>query len=70
MGKIFDVINELNRQNLRSNLTIIVGGAPVSLAYAKKVGADGYCANGCTVVNMLNSLLHVHRNPKKFSQRR
>ncbi|MEL7564370.1 MAG: corrinoid protein [Dehalobacterium sp.] len=70
MGKIFEVINELNRQNLRHNLTIIVGGAPVSLAYAQRVRADGYCANGCHVVNMLNGLLHVHRNMKKFLQQR
>lgn len=56
MGKIYEVIYELNKENLRNKLIIIVGGAPVSLAYAKKVGADGYCANGCKVVNMLREV--------------
>lgn len=39
MGKIFEVISELKEQNLRNDLLVIVGGAPISQAFAQKVGA-------------------------------
>ncbi|WP_407309048.1 corrinoid protein [Desulfosporosinus sp. SB140] len=37
-----EVIDELEGQNLRKNLIIIVGGAPVDSGYAKRIGADYY----------------------------
>ncbi|ATW28732.1 methyltransferase [Candidatus Formimonas warabiya] len=65
MGKIYEVINEIEEKNLRHNLTIIVGGAPVSAVYAQKAGADGYCADGCKVVSLLDSLMHTRKNFRK-----
>jgi 5-methyltetrahydrofolate--homocysteine methyltransferase len=37
-----EVIDELEAQDLRKNLIIIVGGAPVDSSYAKRIGADYY----------------------------
>jgi 5-methyltetrahydrofolate--homocysteine methyltransferase len=37
-----EVIDELEAQDLRKNLIIIVGGAPVDSGYAKRIGADYY----------------------------
>lgn len=39
MGK---VIQEVQAQGLRDKLRVMVGGAPVTPAFAQKIGADGY----------------------------
>ncbi|MDI7275057.1 MAG: corrinoid protein, partial [Anaerolineae bacterium] len=36
------VIEELVRRGLRDRVRVIVGGAPVTPAYAERIGADGY----------------------------
>lgn len=45
MMEMKDVIEELKRQNLRENVKIIVGGAPITEDFAKEIGADGYGEN-------------------------
>jgi 5-methyltetrahydrofolate--homocysteine methyltransferase len=70
MGKIFEVITALKAQKLRNDMLVFVGGAPVSLAFSQKVGADGYCADGCKVVDLLDSLYHIHKSRKISWQQR
>lgn len=43
-----------------SGLTIktMIGGAPVTQAYAEKIGADGYAADAATAVDIAKSLLN------------
>ena len=36
---------------------ILIGGAPITQAYADKIGADGYAADGATAVDIAKSLL-------------
>ncbi len=44
MPAIEDVIKEFNKTKNRSNYFIMIGGAPVSQAFADSVGADAYTA--------------------------
>ena len=52
-----EVIDELGRENLRKKVKIIVGGAPLTQAYAEKIGADGYAPDAAVAVDMTNGLL-------------
>lgn len=51
-----DVINELVKKNLRNGLKVIVGGAPVTEEFAKKIGADGYAEDAARAVKLINKL--------------
>ena len=51
MGKTVDVFRESG-----VSIKIIVGGAPVSKAFAEKIGADGYSADGPGAVGLIRSL--------------
>ena len=37
------VIDEMVKQGIRDNYTVLVGGAPLNEEFGKAVGADGYC---------------------------
>ena len=47
-----EVIDALEREGLRNRVKIIVGGAPVTQAFAEEIGADGYSdnANGAVIL--------------------
>jgi 5-methyltetrahydrofolate--homocysteine methyltransferase len=50
MPQMKTVIEELEKASLRENVKVIVGGAPVTAEYARKIGADAYGANMATAV--------------------
>ncbi|MCR6544520.1 cobalamin-dependent protein [Dehalobacterium formicoaceticum] len=45
MGEMAYVINALHKNNLRHAVKIIVGGCPVTKAFAESIGADTYAEN-------------------------
>ena len=45
-----EVVRMLEHRGLRSRLAVMVGGAPVTRAYAESIGADGYAANAVEAV--------------------
>ena len=49
MGK---VIQELEKAGLRGQLRVIVGGAPLSHEYARRIGADAYAPDAVAGVDM------------------
>ena len=49
-------IKALADNGLRDNLKVIIGGAPVSEEFAKRIGADGYGADGFQAVAVVESL--------------
>ena len=51
------VIEMLETQGLRDKVKVIIGGAPISPAFAKKIGADGYSANAVDAVKLVDRLL-------------
>ena len=50
-------IEALQESGLRERVKIIVGGAPVTEAYARRIGADGYAPDASRAVGLANSLL-------------
>ena len=57
MGNMKVVIDALTAAGLRNSVKIMVGGAPISEAFAKEIGADGYSANANEAVALAKSLI-------------
>lgn len=57
MGNMKVVIDALAAAGLRDSVKIMVGGAPISEAFAKEIGADGYSANANEAVALAKSLI-------------
>lgn len=58
MSVMKDVIDELEAQGLRQGLKIIVGGAPITDAFAKEIGADYTFEDAIEFRNFLNENLN------------
>jgi methylmalonyl-CoA mutase cobalamin-binding domain/chain len=54
-------INALQKQGLRDQVIVMVGGAPVTQEYADVVGADGYASDASAAVVKAKELLHHRR---------
>ncbi len=52
MQELENVIKELGKANLRNQVKVIVGGAPLTEEYAKKIGADAYAPDAVAGVNI------------------
>ena len=52
MPEMKRVIEELEAQGIRKSVKVMVGGAPVDNAFARKIGADGYGANAAEAVEL------------------
>ncbi len=50
------VIEELDRAGLRGGVKVLVGGAPVSQAFAESIGADGYAQDAVAAVELATRL--------------
>jgi 5-methyltetrahydrofolate--homocysteine methyltransferase len=59
MPNLKTTIDALTRAGLRDKVKVIVGGAPVTDAYAKQVGADGYAPDASQAVKLVRSLVGV-----------
>jgi methylmalonyl-CoA mutase cobalamin-binding domain/chain len=56
-----EVIKRLEVQGLRDKIKVMVGGAPVTSAFAKEVDADGYAHDAVTAVEVINALMKGER---------
>lgn len=52
-------IDALEAEGIRDQVKVMIGGAPVTDAYAKQIGADGYSPDASRAVNLAKSLLAV-----------
>jgi corrinoid protein of di/trimethylamine methyltransferase len=52
-----EVIEALAEAGLRENVKVLVGGAPVSQAWAQEIGADGYAADAVAAVRLAQQVL-------------
>lgn len=50
-------IDALTKAGVRTGIKVLVGGAPVTLQYAKEIGADGYSDNASGAVSLVKTLL-------------
>lgn len=55
-GNMQRVVELLGQEGIRSDVAVIVGGAPISPAFAKKIGADGYSESAVEAVKLVNKL--------------
>jgi 5-methyltetrahydrofolate--homocysteine methyltransferase len=53
------VIEGLKDAGIRESVKVIIGGAPVTQAYADQIGADGYASDAATGVDVAKKLLDV-----------
>lgn len=56
MTKMPVVIDAMKEAGLRDQVRVIVGGAPVTEEFAKKIGADAYCRDAFEAVDRLDAL--------------
>ena len=59
MTEMETVIKELEKAGLRDEVKIIIGGAPITSDYAKKIGADAAAKNAVEGVNICKTWMGV-----------
>jgi 5-methyltetrahydrofolate--homocysteine methyltransferase len=59
LPKMVETIAALKAASLRDAVKVMVGGAPVTQAYADEIGADGYGANAAAAVDRAKALVAV-----------
>ena len=59
MNYMKEVIDALETSGLRGKVKVMVGGAPVSDAFAKSIGADAYTSNANAAVIMAKKLINA-----------
>ena len=52
-------IQAIDVANLRDKVKIMVGGAPVTVAFSQEIKADGYAADAASAVDLAKSLLTI-----------
>jgi corrinoid protein of di/trimethylamine methyltransferase len=57
MLRMEDVIKNLQKEGLRENVKVVVGGAPTSKEWATKIGADGQGGDAMESVEVIKTLL-------------
>jgi len=53
------VVDILKEKNIKEKFKVIIGGGPISPAFAKKIGADGYSGNAAGAVRLARDLCGV-----------
>ena len=57
MGQMKSTIEALEEAGLRDSVKIMIGGAPVTAAFAEEIGADAYAPDAATAVDVARSLV-------------
>ncbi|MDR3356278.1 MAG: corrinoid protein [Spirochaetaceae bacterium] len=57
MDNMEEVVRILKKTGIRSQFKVIVGGGPISQAFADRIGADGYGKNANEAVRLCRSLV-------------
>ena len=52
-------VKALVEAGIRDQVKVMIGGAPVTDAFAKQIGADGYAPDASSAVRMAKSLAGV-----------
>ncbi|MDX1612837.1 MAG: corrinoid protein [Candidatus Promineifilaceae bacterium] len=60
MRSMEHTIKALQEAGLRDNVKIMIGGAPVTSAFADQIGADGYASNAASAVDMAKQFVNAH----------
>ena len=57
MPKMGETINAIKEAGIRDQVKILVGGAPITAAFAEEIGADGYASNAASAVDKGKELI-------------
>ena len=57
MPKMGETINAIKEAGIRDQVKILVGGAPITAAFAVEIGADGYASNAASAVDKGKELM-------------
>lgn len=57
MPAMAQTVNLLQENGLRNRVKVIIGGAPITDAYAKEIGADGYAPDAGSAVDLVKALV-------------
>ena len=57
MPSMKDTLAALNAAGVRGKVKVMIGGAPITDAYAKEIGADGYSDNASSAVTLARKLV-------------
>jgi dimethylamine corrinoid protein len=57
MDGMAEVIRILDKQDIREQFKIMIGGGPISQGFADKIGADGYSVNAAEAVRLARKLV-------------
>ena len=60
MPEMQKVVELAARSGLRDTTKILVGGAPITQAFADEIGADGFGENASSAVSVARALVRVH----------
>lgn len=52
-----DIIQEFENEELRNEVKIMIGGAPITSQFAEQIGADGYSADAASAVDLAKRLI-------------
>jgi len=55
MVAMSEIIEALQKGNVRDSIKVLIGGAAVSEEYAKEIGADAYCVDGFHAIEVLDA---------------
>jgi methanogenic corrinoid protein MtbC1 len=55
------VIQRLRDEDLRDQTIVLVGGAPLTSAFAEDIGADRYCEDAAVAVEAAKALMQIKR---------
>lgn len=61
MDRMSDVIELLKNEGLREQVTVLVGGGPISQAFADHIGADGYSENAVGAVKLIKDIISCQK---------
>ncbi len=57
MPKMVETINAIKEAGVRDQVKILIGGAPITAAFAEEIGADGYASNAASAVEKGKELI-------------
>jgi len=55
------VIDNLKEQGIRDDYIVLVGGAPLNEEFGKAIGADAYCRDAATAVEVAKEMVRLRR---------
>lgn len=65
MLKMEDVVKTLKEEGLRQKVKVIIGGAPTSIEWARKIGADGHGGDAMDAVRVVETLLQTSKKKRE-----